>query len=517
MPLESRRPSLASILVARFLRTNNYTQTLEAFIREAGLPTDAGHISGEKDDWTIERVLDEKRAFDQSANFERYGDSEKENDAWSSPGEHNNVVLHSAVTDQARPAPSKPTIIPTPTPCNILACSVHPWKHGDAQNSPSSLSSYIVATGADKQLHLFSTAPGYGVVQSFTDHSESPILSYTPILNGEYALLTNMSGQILLQHGLDILDRRRDHSKYVVKVAAFEDNDDPHPDPAKTIWIATAGWDSKVFLYRLRTEADSHHLLNIGEPVGHITLASNPESLLFVRHVDSKEPILLVSRRDSPHLFYYQLPQSITTTTITTISSAPEECRLLGKQNFAPHSNTWVAFSPSCLALSPHDPGLLAVATSTLPHMKVIIVRLLFPPTESFNLDTSGPVTTGSSEPEVQATQALAALALQNREDAAIIIQANTFAPQTAYSTPQVVWRPDGSGVWVNGDDGIIRGIETKTGKVVSMLKDGHEPGCKVRAIWDGWVDVPRDGEVVREEWLVSGGFDKRLVVWKGV
>ena len=133
--------------------------------------------------------------------------------------------------------------------------------------------------------------------------------------------------------------------------------------------------------------------------------------------------------------------------------------------------------------------------------MKVMIVRLLFPAAESLE------------EPETQAAQAMAALSLQNHEDAAIMIQANTFAPQTAYSTPQVVWRPDGSGVWVNGDDGVVRGVEVKTGRVVTLLKDGHEVGCKIRTLWAGWVDGKDGGE--REEWLVSGGFDKRLVIWR--
>lgn len=424
------------------------------------------------------------------------------------------------------PAPSAPTVVQVPTSSNVLACSVDTWKYDKNENSlqSSASPSYIVATGADRQLHLIDTAPGNGVVKSFAGHSESPILSYVSIQNGEYALLTNMSGQVLLQRGAEILDRRRDHTKYVVKVVAFEENDNNHPDsPRKTVWIATAGWDSKVFLYRLRigSNADETRGLVLGEPVGYITLPSNPESMLFVRHVDTQDLILLVARRDSTHLFYYQVQRPSSSSPAPDSDATPYECRLLGKQNLAPHSNAWVAFSPSCLALNPTDPGLLAVATSTLPHMKVIVVRLLFPSVDSLDLVTSGPVT-GGSEPETttttsttQATQAFAALTLQNREDAAIMIQANTFAPQTAYSTPQVAWRPDGSGVWVNGDDGVIRGVETKTGKVVAILKDGHEIGCKVRAIWAGWVDVSRNGEFVREEWLVSGGFDKRLVVWK--
>ena len=60
--------------------------------------------------------------------------------------------------------------------------------------------------------------------------------------------------------------------------------------------------------------------------------------------------------------------------------------------------------------------------------------------------------------------------------------------------------------MWVNGDDGAIRGVEASTGKVVITLKGGHEEGSKVRCLWAGSVDG--------EEWLVSGGFDQRLVVW---
>lgn len=319
--------------------------------------------------------------------------------------------------------------------------------------------------------------------------------------------MTNMSGQLLLQRGTEILSRRKDHAKYAVKVIAYEEDDQPGDSEStpKVVWVATAGWDSKILLYRLLipSRAGDDESVELNEPIAHINLITNPESILFVRHPDTQELILLASRRDSTYLFYYGVPLSTPTSTDT-----PSECKLLGKQNLAPHSNAWVAFSPSCLALSPHDPGLLAVATSTLPHMKVIIVRLLFPSQEV----SEPPPMDGA---ETQATQAFAALALQNREDAAIMIQANTFAPQTVYSTPQVVWRPDGSGVWVNGDDGVIRGLEAMTGKVTAVLKDGHQVGSKVRAIWAGWVEVLRDGKVVKEEWLVSGGFDKRLIVWR--
>ena len=300
-----------------------------------------------------------------------------------------------------------------------------------------------------------------------------------------------MSGQVILyDHKEDrLIEERRDHKKYVVKVATWTEE-----AANKPTWVATAGWDAKIFVYRYKdtTDVNSNRL---GEPAGSLTLLTNPESITFIRHPDNRDPILLVTRRDSTSLYFYALPNSY--------SSPPVELLLLGSQNLAPHSNAWIAFSPSSVAVCPTDPTFLAIATSAVPHMKLIIVRLLLP---SFEPSASNP-----PEPATQEAQTRANLAIQDREESAIKIHVSTLAPQTAYSTPQVCWRPDGSGVWVNGDDGVLRGIEAKTGKIMATLKNGHDAGSKIRSVWAGWVN--NDG--TKEEWVVSGGFDKKLVVWK--
>lgn len=112
MPPSSQNIPLASTLVARFLRTNNYTQTLKAFLQEAGLPSDAGEQRGKDDtsNWTIENVLEEKKAFDQSKNFERYGDNDKEKDVWTVPGLYNTSIprsrLEADLLSQHQPSPT---------------------------------------------------------------------------------------------------------------------------------------------------------------------------------------------------------------------------------------------------------------------------------------------------------------------------------------------------------------------------------------------------------------------------
>ncbi|KAH0131701.1 hypothetical protein KCU67_g16728, partial [Aureobasidium melanogenum] len=93
----------AAIIVARFLKANSYDETLDAFIREAGLPPSAG--STNKGDLTIEKILEEKRTFDMSLQFERLGTDDGAH-GWS---QH---------------APALPNEISGPTRSNILHISL---------------------------------------------------------------------------------------------------------------------------------------------------------------------------------------------------------------------------------------------------------------------------------------------------------------------------------------------------------------------------------------------------------
>ncbi|KAI9798358.1 MAG: hypothetical protein M1835_000021 [Candelina submexicana] len=463
-----------SYLVARFLRTNNYHETLEAFLQEAALPPDAG--AAEAGNLTIEKILEEKRIYDISLKFEKIGIGEEDN-KWK------------------QPAPSHPMRLSTLiTSSNVLHVSVQASR--TSEDGQGSLQ-ILLSTTADRRITMLETESGsFDVVHSSTDMQDSPILSCA-VIRERYLISSSMSGQVVLYDLLtrEVLEERRDHKKYVVKIAIGEDRDGT--------WVATAGWDAKLFLYQIPTqgaqESLAFHPMQLGKPLATLTLPTNPEDAVFVNHPDSNILILVVTRRDSTNLYYYTLP---------THSDAPTDpsrtaLTLIGSQNLAPHSNAWIAFSPSNIAVSPVNPTILAVATSAVPHMKLIIVRLLFPPIT--------PYSGGAVEPATQVVQARSLLAVQNMEDAAIQSSTNTLAPQTAYSTPQVCWRPDGSGLWVNGDDGTIRGVEASTGKVVATLRGGHELGSKIRTIWAGLVKV--NGK--QEEWIVSGGFDRNLIIWR--
>lgn len=389
-------------------------------------------------------------------------------------------------------APSHPQVVQTlPSTANLLHVSVENMKNGELSGS---LFQLLFATTADRRLNFIMPNSTFTLFQSKNFIHDSPILSCITI-GKQYltTITTGMSGQVVLYDHKEekVLDERRDHKKYVVQVAAWQ-NGDEH-------WIATAGWDRKVFLYQLESR-EPLSSGSLGAPVASLTLLTNPETATFIKNPYTSEPILLVTRRDSTSLHYYALPKCQGP---SYPRSGSGELKLLGLQNLTPHSNAWIAFSLSCVSICPTDPTLLAVATSSVPHMKLIIVRLL---TATFVAPSLR-----SDELPTHADQTRKKLDIQDREDAAIQVSVSAFAPQTPYSTPQVCWRPDGSGVWVNGDDGALRGLEAKTGKIVSTLKGGHEEGSKIRSVWAGMVGSGLE----EEEWVVSGGFDRRLVVWK--
>ncbi|KAL8943129.1 MAG: hypothetical protein Q9216_001259 [Gyalolechia sp. 2 TL-2023] len=282
-------------------------------------------------------------------------------------------------------APTKAiAICSLPSSANLLHVSLEEVKEGQGRTTRQVL---FVST-ADRRLHLLDAREQFTLLKSLDNIHDSPMLSCMMLASeGMLAVTTSMSGQVVLYDHLAnrALDERRDHKKYVVRVAQWKDRE--------TLWVVTAGWDAMIFLYRIRRGIPSG-ACRLGEPVGSLRLATNPETVTFITRPASSQPLLLVTRRDSASLHYY----------------------------------CWE---------------------------------------------------------DVDATASLA-----------------------------VCWRPDGSGVWVNGDDGVLRGLDATNGKIKLTLKGGHEPGSKIRSIWAGMLKA-RGKMEDEEEWVVSGGFDKRLVVWK--
>jgi hypothetical protein len=497
-----------TLIVARFLKSNNYNDTLETFLAEAGLDPEASTTNAT--DWTLEQIIEEKAQFDASLTFEKTTKDIEQ--GWHLP------------------APAQAHMINLQNPSNVLCVAAN------------STGNQIMTTHADKSLLQFDSTSPYNNVNSRLDN-DSPILSISP-LTSDFFLTSSMSGQVALRHTPtgNIVSKRRDHLKMAVQVTSARLN-------SYTI-IATAGWDQKVHFHLVEPGSITRARESIldpppfeveddffSPPIHTITLPTVPESILFVTHPDTQALHLILSRRDSSFLYCYE----ITPVSPARHSTTAPTITYRGRQNLAPHSTAWVSFTPSCLRPHPSDPTLLAIATSHLPHMKLIVVRLLFPSqtTSSTTTSTTNPTSTSTSlptptpglatprlslspTPNPAVASAHLDLALQDLESASITTFTTTLSPQTPYSTPLLTWRPSGTGVWVNGDDGVIRGIEVPSGKVVAVLKEdgdgrGHEAGSKVRCLWAGMLKGEKlgDGETKEREVLVSGGFDRRIIVWE--
>ncbi|KAK7177480.1 hypothetical protein PSPO01_16471 [Paraphaeosphaeria sporulosa] len=196
---------------------------------------------------------------------------------------------------------------------------------------------------------------------------------------------------------------------------------------------------------------------------------------------DNRKKDLSVSQRqDSTFVYYYAMKAE---------GENESAISLIGKQNLSPHSNAWVAFSPADLQVNPVDPSIVAVATSSTPHMKLLIVKLRLPPEVEALSDGSE---NALSEPVTQASQARS---------------------KRGGSHSSQLWRPDGSGIYISSDDVIVRGFEAATGRLTASLS-AHEPGSKIRCLCAGEA-IFGNGDKQGEEFLLTGGFDQKLVLWK--
>ena len=432
----------------------SFLQTLTAFLEETDIPPSA--INAKAGDWSLEQVLQEKNLYDQNLNLDK--DADTITSGWTLP------------------CPIKAISPSTGAYANVLAVTVHPS------------SNQIVASLVTKVLYTCSDNRPYQLGER--RHMPNNLLSLA--CAGNHLIVSMMDGTVGVMDPTEldgpIFAKIKAHSSFANQVVTTIDND--------MLIIASAGWDKSVSICTVPLVVLEHEQHKL-EPVilelesKRISCPANVQSVLFARHPDTNELYLVYTIRDSIYLWYLLL----------TPTKDPNGCSVCissesGKQSLAPQKHsTWTSFSPSHIEVCPTDPTLIAVATSHTPSMKLIIARLLFPT----NIKTETPAPTSS-----EAQQG-------TKDELAIRLVATTHAPQNDFSTPRCVWRPDGSGIWVSADDGIVRGIDASTGKVVQELKGGHDPGTKIRCLWAGMLG--KEGE--EREVLISGGFDKKMLVWE--
>lgn len=132
-----------------------------------------------------------------------------------------------------------------------------------------------------------------------------------------------------------------------------------------------------------------------------------------------------------------------------------------------------IKFYPMCIkAFSKNDVPLVAVATSHEPFMRVVLFSLA-------NIEK---------------------IPDQSIVRSQISANFNTFSPQDKYSEACIAWNHDGTGIWIFGDDGIVRCLELKTGLIVNEF-NGHEGRIKSLDSYSGN--------------LLTCGIDRKVILWE--
>jgi WD40 repeat protein len=238
-------------------------------------------------------------------------------------------------------------------------------------------------------------------------------------------------------------------------------------------FLISIGWDSLLKVHKLCDDKIT--------PVSEFKLLSNATSLEVCSF--NGYPIVVLTRMDSSQLSYFTCI-SQTLVELTRIS--------LNDAEFSTHGFTGMSVSASSDNLT--KDAVVVVGTSHSPYMRLIITRT--PDLEKLINDTltKGIEALGLGE------QQLTTVTLRGY----ILMNLTTPSPQDKFSHSKIFFRSDRSGVWICGDDGIIRGMELRTGEVVHELKK-HQGRIKYA------IDCSSHGV----EKIVACGVDKTVVLWE--
>lgn len=149
-----------------------------------------------------------------------------ESSRYYKPRPASSYLVHSLpfLTCRKTSAPSVPFQVSTlPCAANILHVSIERFKSDESSQDSLQL---LLATTADRLLHSLALDDGFPLVDSISCQ-DSPILAVLPLGKECTRTITcGMSGQtVLYDHQQDrVLDERRDHKKYVVKAASYEED-----------------------------------------------------------------------------------------------------------------------------------------------------------------------------------------------------------------------------------------------------------------------------------------------------
>lgn len=266
---------------------------------------------------------------------------------------------------------------------------------------------------------------------------------------GEYIILGGINGlvhTVRFKHEsseLNLVDSVQAHERLIIDMKIVKLGD-------QTL-VVTLGWDKYIQVFKLNGDGKLESFLEriLISGVGSCIEAISHESKLFIV-VGLKESSLL-----------------------DVVTIEPGLC-LKFKVAMSDVEYSSIRSIPMCIsgAVLPGIGPVIAVATSHEPFMRTILLSL-------------------------------ASLAQENSESiqrSCILANFNTMSPQDKYSEAKICFRANGEGIWVLGDDGIIRGLELNSGKIVQEIS-AHDGRIKAMALL--------------KDSILTCGIDREIKFWR--
>lgn len=422
-------------LVAHFLHTNKYHETLKKFEEEYGNPllTDLHDLPTNE---SLEDIFEDRVKFNQ---LKTKVNELSLNDTLN---EDLKLILDSQIKNWSTPYPKIASTIGDATIGLVISSALFQQR-------------YVLLGTVDMKLVVIDLATGKKAFEELAVIGKVVIKAIVEI-DDKRVILVGMNGKANLvkldveEKSIEIIGECQLHKKLIV--------DAKYIKIGGTEYIVSLGWDFHVRVFKLEDnvfDMVDEFKLNVQGSCFDVTEYNG--SLVIVLGKNEFTFLEVLSLVDSKLKLIYKI--SLNDAEFLTSIFTPRNVQIFYSGNGTP---------------------LIAVGTSHEPYMRLIVVTL-----SEFAFYLT------QDETPIRRSQ--------------IIKNLNTMSPQDKFLTAVISWRLDGSGVWVMGEDGVVRGLDLNKEEVV-VENSAHQG--KIRAFVNG---AGEDGKEI----AVACGSERSITVWK--
>lgn len=276
-------------------------------------------------------------------------------------------------------------------------------------------------------------------------------------------------------------------------------------------YFCSLGWDCRLVVCKVANEnTDSPELINVGS----VLLPTQGTCVTVLRDDELELPVVLVGRVDSSFVHVFTVCKRKNNTGDGTDIQHNESIVGLAKLSLNDSEFSSHVFHP--MAITQSSRGVVSVATSHTPYLRVVTFAL---PSVREMLSKAPSVVDSCSKSDSSTLLCeLRRMCQKGTDDRlnpnvpvmrnVIVSNFSGMTPQDKFSTPVLMSRPAGrSGIWVVGNDGLIRGFDLRIGKVVETIC-AHEG--RIKTVSAGYLTGEGHNEVI----VSCGAVDRAIYCW---